>query len=161
MSLETRYASVFTVVAVVGLASVVVGQTANPQVGVWKANISKSAFASGPAVKSTTTKFETVSEGVKGTVDAEYPDGTTLHWMTTTKYDGKDTTILGENPYGDTAAMTRIGTDTVRTVYKKGGKVTATQDSVVSADGKTRTVTSKGTSALGQPVDSVLFYEKQ
>jgi len=40
-------------------------------------------------------------------------------------------------------------------------KVTTTQTSVVSADGKTRTVTSKGINAQGQTIDSVLFYDKQ
>jgi len=161
MSRHIRHASLFVVVAVVGVVSAVAGQGSNPQVGVWKANILRSTFALGPTVKSTTTTFEEVAEGVKGTVDAAYPDGTTVHWVTTTQYDGSDTMILGHSPYGETAAMTRIGADTVKTVYKQGGRVTATQTSVVSADGKTRTVTSKGTSAQGQPVESVLFYEKQ
>ncbi len=81
--------------------------------------------------------------------------------MTTTKYDGKETPIVGNSPYGDAAAMTRVDANTVTTVYKKGVKVTTTQTSVVSADGKTRTVTSKGINAQGQTIDSVLFYDKQ
>ena len=47
--------------------------------------------------------------------------------MTTTKYDGKETPIVGNSPYGDAAAMTRVDANTVKTVYKKGVKVTTTQ----------------------------------
>ena len=36
-----------------------------------------------------------------------------------------------------------------------------TQTAVMSSDGKTRTVTTKGTNALGQTFDNVNFYEKQ
>jgi hypothetical protein len=161
MSRHVRRASLCVVVAIVAVVNAVAGQANNPQIGVWKANIARSTFASGPAVKSTTTTFEVVAEGVKGTVDAAYPDGTTMHWGTITQYGGSETRILGKSPHGETAAMTRIGADTVKTVYKQGGKVTVTQTSVVSADGKTRTVTSTGTSAQGQPIESVLFYEKQ
>jgi len=44
---------------------------------------------------------------------------------------------------------------------EKGGTVTAAQTSVVSSDGKTRTVTTTGTNAKGQPVSSVVVYDKQ
>ena len=36
-----------------------------------------------------------------------------------------------------------------------------TQTIVVSADGKTRTTTTKGVDAKGQKLESVSFYEKQ
>ena len=57
--------------------------------------------------------------------------------------------------------MERVDAHTFRFTSKMGEKVTATQTIVVSADGKTRTNTTKGTDAKGQPVDSVAFYEKQ
>jgi len=44
---------------------------------------------------------------------------------------------------------------------KQAGKVTVTQTIVVSADGKTRTTTTKGVDAAGKPVDSVSLYERQ
>ena len=36
-----------------------------------------------------------------------------------------------------------------------------TQTSTVSSDGKTRTVTTKGVNAKGQPVNNVAVYERQ
>ena len=48
---------------------------------------------------------------------------------------------------------------TVATV--KSGKGVVTSKAVVSKDGKTRTLTSKGTNAEGKPVSTVAVYEKQ
>jgi len=58
-------------------------------------------------------------------------------------------------------ARTRVDANTYRLVYKKDGKVTTTQTTVVSSDGKTRTTTSTGTSAKGNAVNSVVVYDKQ
>ena len=46
-------------------------------------------------------------------------------------------------------------------VGKKGGKVTITQRNALSADGKSRTVTTTGTDAQGQKVSNVAVFEKQ
>jgi hypothetical protein len=44
---------------------------------------------------------------------------------------------------------------------KKGGKVTGTFRGVVSPDGKTLTITTKGTDAQGRPENNVVVYDKQ
>jgi hypothetical protein len=49
----------------------------------------------------------------------------------------------------------------VKTVNKKAGKVTTSQTSQVSADGKTRTVTTTGVNAAGKTVNNVAVYDKQ
>src|ERR1700730_8758206 len=144
------------VVQIVGFA-----QSNNPQVGTWKANIAKSKFTAGPALKSGTTKIEAAGAGVKYTVDNVSADGSKNHWEFTANYDGKDTPVTGNSPYGDVVALTRVDANTTRMVNKKDGKVTATITSVVSSDGKTRTVTIKGTNVMGQAVDGVTVYERQ
>ena len=73
----------------------------------------------------------------------------------------KDVPVIGNSPTGDTVALTRVDANTTRTVYKKNGKVTVIQTSVVSSDGKTRTVTTKGTNPMGQTVDNVSVYDRQ
>jgi hypothetical protein len=133
----------------------------NPQIGFWKMNIAKSKFSSGTGFKSATSRIEPVTGGVKHTVDSVYADGTSRRYEYTTSYDGKDVAVVGNSPYGDTTALTRIDKNTTRTVYKNKGQVTVTQISVVSSDGKTRTVTSKGTNPAGQAVDNLSFYERQ
>ena len=83
------------------------------------------------------------------------------HWVFTANYDGKDSPITGNGPYGDSVAITRVDANTTRSVYTLKGVVMVTQTAVVSSDGKTRTVTAKGKNVLGQAVDNVNVYDKQ
>lgn len=154
-----RKAVLLAVACVVVLYGMAFAQAANPAIGTWKLNAAKSKYTAGVAAKSATTKIEAAGAGVKVTVDAVGADGTTRHWTFTTNYDGKDSPITGNSQYGDTAAVTRDG-NTTKSTYKSAGKVTTTQTSVVSADGKMRTVTSKGTDAKGGAVDSVVIYDR-
>ena len=133
----------------------------DPHVGVWTLNVAKSKYSPGPAPKSATTKIEAVGDGTRFVVDQVMADGTTRHWESTANYDGKDVPVIGNNPNSDTTSRKRINATTVETVSKKAGKVTVTQRSVVSADGKTRTVTTTGVDASGKQVNSVAVYEKQ
>lgn len=153
--------AVVVVASVAVLAGTALAQSSNPLVGTWKLNIAKSKYNAGTAPKSSTTTIEAAGAGVKFTVDSVTADGTVRHWTYTTNIDGKDSPIVGNAAQGDAAAVTRVDANTTRTAYKKGGKVTVTQTSVVSADGKTRTNTSKGKDALGQLTDSVQVYDKQ
>jgi hypothetical protein len=151
-------------VACLGVSAFLTGAAfaqSDPQVGVWKLNLAKSKYSPGPAPKSGTSRIEAAGEGAKVSVDQELADGRKRHWEFTANYDGKDSPVTGDNPDADTVARTRINPTTVQTVSKKGGKVTTTQTSVVSSDGKTRTVTTKGVNAGGQQVHNVAVYERQ
>ena len=135
-----------------------VAQSKDPLVGTWKLNVAKST---GLTYKSGTSRIEPAGAGVKFTVDLVGADGTVNKWAFTANYDGKDNPVSGKSPYGDTVALERVDANTTRIISKLAGKVVTTQTIVVSADGKTRTTTTKGTDAKGQKVDSVSFYEKQ
>ena len=162
MRLSSRH--VVPSVACLGVFALLTGAAfaqSDPQVGVWKLNIAKSKYSPGPAPKSGSTRIEAAGAGAKVTVDQEIADGTKRHWTFTANYDGKDSPVTGNNPDADTVARTRIDASTVQTVSKKAGKVTTTQTSAVSSDGKTRTVTTKGVNASGQQVNNVAVYERQ
>jgi hypothetical protein len=150
---------VFASAILVGLVSVTaLAQSKDPLVGTWKLNAAKST---GLSYKSGTSKIEAAGAGVKFTVDLVGTDGTVNKWTFTANYDGKDNPVTGKSPYGDTVAVERVDANTTRLTSKLGGKVLTTQTVVVSADGKTRTTTTKGTDAKGQKIESVSFYEKQ
>jgi hypothetical protein len=156
--------SVASLVACLGFAALLIGSAlaqSDSQVGLWRLNVAKSKYSPGPAPKSATTRIEAVGAGTKLTVDQVMADGTKRHWEFTANYDGKDSPVTGNNPDVDMVARTRIDANTVQTVSKKGGRVTTTQTSAVSSDGKTRTVTTKGVNASGQQVNNVAVYEKQ
>lgn len=146
---------------VAGLASATsLAQTADPMLGTWKLNVAKSKTT----YKSGTTVIEAAGDAVKVTADLAAPDGTAYHWTWTAKYDGKDNPVTGTTPYGTAglvASLTKVDAHTAKVVGKKDGKVIMNQTITVSADGKTRTVATKGTDAKGQPVDTVSHYDKQ
>ena len=149
----------WTAAVFVGLVSATaLAQTTDPLVGTWKLNAAKSK---GTTFKGGTTIVEAAGAGVKFTVDLMGADGSTAKWSFTANYDGKDNPVTGNSPYGDTVALTRVDARTIRIASKQGGKPTVTQTIVVSSDGKTRTTTTKGTSAKGEPVEAMSFYEKQ
>src|SRR3954453_1735859 len=134
-----RLLGIAVLVCVAGATAL--AQASDPLVGTWKLNPEKSK---GP-YKSGTSVFEADGDGVKGTVDLAAADGTAYHWTFAAKYDGKDNPVTGNNPFGDSIALTRVDTHTTQSIVKQGGKQVATQTTTVSADGKTRMTTTKGT----------------
>jgi hypothetical protein len=156
--------SLVSAVVCLGVSVVLAGPAlaqSDSQVGVWKLNVAKSTYSPGPKPTNATTTIEAAGSGTKVSVDQTLPDGTKRQYSFTSNYDGKDVPVVGNNPDSDTVARTRINARTVRTVGKKDGKVTGTQTSTVSSDGKTRTVTTKGVNGKGQPVNNVAVYERQ
>ena len=139
------------------VGAVALAQSTSPLVGTWKLNVAKSKAP----FKSGTSVIEAVGEGIKFTVDLVANDGTKSHWGFTGNFDGKDIPVTGESMYGDTVSLTRVNERTIQINGKFKGKPTTTHTITVSADGKTRTSTAKGTDKSGKPIDAVSFYEKQ
>jgi hypothetical protein len=145
--------ALFFVVARVGFASVDV------QMGTWKLNEAKSKFAPGSA-KNKTVVYETAGDGVKVTVDGTDRAGNSTHNEWTGKFDGKDYPVTGD-PDSDTRSYKMVNDHTLELTNKKAGQVTLTGRIVVSADGKTRTVTTTATDAQGKKVKNTAVYDKQ
>ena len=158
---QTYLRSAVTVALVGVLASTALAQSGNPNIGTWKANIAKSTFTPATATTSSSTKIEAAGAGIKATIDSVPATGAARHWTFTANYDGKDSPITGNSQYGDSVALTRVDANTTRSVYKKGGTVMATQTTVVSGDGKTRTVTTTGKNVLGQALNTVQLFDRQ
>jgi hypothetical protein len=132
----------------------------DPAVGTWKLNVAKSRYKPGPAPKTATITFEASGAGIKRTGESVAADGQVASFSYTAQYDGKDYPVTG-NPNADTISIKRIDAYTTESTLKKGGKVTTTARRVVSKDGKTLTLTIKGTNAQGQPTDNVAVYDRQ
>jgi hypothetical protein len=127
--------------------------------GTWKLNEAKSKLAPG-APKNTTVTYEVAGDDVKVTVDGTESDGKPTHNEWTGKFDGKDYPVTGD-PSSDARSYKKIDDHTLELAVKKGGKVTTSGRVVLSADGKTRTVTTSGTDAKGNKVSSTAVYDKQ
>jgi hypothetical protein len=127
--------------------------------GTWKLNEAKSKFAPG-AQKNHTVVYEAAGDDVKVTVDGTSSDGKPAHNEWTGKFDGKDYPVTGD-PNSDTRSYKKIDDHTLELTAKKDGKVTLTGRIVVSADGKSRTVSLSGTDSKGKKVKSTAVYDKQ
>ena len=131
----------------------------NPHMGTWKLNEAKSKFSPG-SPKNHTVVYEAAGDSVKVTVDGVDGDGNATHNEWTGKFDGKDYPVTGD-PTSDTRAYRRINARTLTFNAKKGGKVTLTGRVVVSANGRTRTVTTSGTNSKGKRVRNTAVFDKQ
>ena len=132
---------------------------ASPNMGTWKLNEAKSRFPPG-ASKNTTVVYEAAGDSVKVTVDGVDGDSKPTHNEWTGKFDGKDYPLTGD-PTSDTRGYKKVDDRTTELTNKKDGKVTVTGRIVVSADGKSRTVTVSGTDAKGKKWKSTAVYDKQ
>ena len=156
--MRTRFA-----LALLALIAASVGlKTADdPMLGSWKLNPAKSKFGSGPAIQAETNQVEPYGgNGIKLTAQITRPDGTKVTESYAGTFDGKEFSVGGD-PNVDAAYLKRIDAHTMERVNKKAGRPTTTMKYVVSKDGKTKTVTIRGTTAQGQPVNTVLVFEKQ
>jgi len=147
---------------VLTLAMLFVGLTlcfASPTLGTWKLNEAKSKIPAG-APKNLTVVYEAKGDSIKCTIDGVDGQGKPTHTEWTGKFDGKDYPVTGD-PNSDTRAIKQVDDHTAELTVKKGGKVTITGKAVVSADGKTRTVTLSGTDAAGKHIEITAVYDKQ
>ena len=132
---------------------------ASPQMGTWKLNEAKSKFPP-KSSKNTTVVYEAAGDSVKVTVDGVDSNGKPAHNEWTGKFDGKDYPLTGD-PSADTRAYKKVSDNKLELTNKKDGRVTASGTIVVSADGKTRTVTVSATDAAGKKVRDTAVYDKQ
>jgi hypothetical protein len=92
-------------------------------------------------------------------VDVTPATGAAVHWEVSGGA-GKELPVVGNNANADHYVFKRIDATTLEAQYMKEGKPTIKQTAVVSADGKTLTVTGTGTNAQGQTVNNVAVYDK-
>ena len=130
----------------------------NLHMGTWKLNEAKSKIPAGSA-KNHTVVYEAVGDQIKVTVDGTDGDGTAIHNEWTGKFDGKDYDLVGD-PTADKRSYRRIGARTLVLTGKKAGKVTVSGRIVVTANGKSRTVTTTGTDAKGKRFKNIAVYDK-
>jgi hypothetical protein len=132
---------------------------ADPQMGTWRLNQAKSKITPG-TLKFNTVTFKSMFGKVKVTGDGIDADGKPVHSEWTGNFDGKDYPVTGD-PISDTRSYTKVDDRTLNLTVKKGGKTIDTGRIVVSADGKSRTVTVSGTTPKGKKFKNVVVYDKQ
>lgn len=141
------------------LAGFVLCLAADMNLGTWKLNESRSKMAPG-AVKNDTVVYAAEGDNVKITVHGVGGDGKPIQSEWAGKYDGKDYPVTGD-PTSDARSYKKVDDRTLDFAVKKGGKTIVTGRVAVSADGKSRTVTTTATDSSGKKVTSTASYDKQ
>jgi hypothetical protein len=131
----------------------------DPNMGTWKLNETKSKLAPG-APKNHTVVYETAGDSVKVTVDGTDKDGKSTHNEWTGKFDGKDYAVTGD-PTSDMRSYQKVNDRVLKMTVKKDGKATVTGRIIVSADGKSRMVSTSEAGAKSNAPRNRAVYDKQ
>lgn len=131
----------------------------SPHMGTWNLNEAKSKFPPG-APKNTKVVYEAAGNDIKVTVDGVDGAGAATHNEWTGRFNGKCYTVTGD-PTADQRCYKTVNARKLLLTNKTGGKVTVTGTIIVSANGKSRTVTTNGTDANGKRMRTVAVYDKE
>jgi hypothetical protein len=132
----------------------------SPWLGMWKLNLAKSSYLAGQAPKSSTFNFQGVGANLTNTVETITAAGTPIKTLNMHVYDGQPHPLTG-SPDVDARSYIRVDGNTVISASTKAGKLVQVANLVLSPDGKTLTVTTRGVDAAGQAVNTVAVYDKQ
>ena len=132
------------------------------RIGTWELNLSKSTFSPGPAPMRQTLTFQAAGpqwiallQGIDATGRPINPDMNNLM----ISFDGREHSTPTSDY--DTTAWKRVNETTYEVIRKKDGKVVLTSTNVLSKDGRTMTITTKGHDAAGRAIYNVRVYDRQ
>jgi hypothetical protein len=131
---------------------------ANPHMGTWKLNETKSKLVQGMG-KNTTVTYAEQKDKIKVTVDGVDKDGKPTHSVWVGKFDGKAYPVKGNLP-ADAVAYKVVNDRTNDIIAMKDGKMIWNGRISVASDGKSRTVTINGTDAQGKKFKGKAVYDK-
>jgi hypothetical protein len=126
--------------------------------GTWKLNEAKSDIENGTA-KNRMVVYSAVGDHFKIVVDGTDTDGQPSRSEWVGKFDGRGYRVTGDRA-SDLRSYTLVNSRTMDFTAKHFGTVTVTGHIVVSADGKTRTVTTHRVDVNGKRFRSTAVYEK-
>jgi hypothetical protein len=127
--------------------------------GTWKLNEAKSKIPNG-AQKNTKVVYEAAGDNIKVTVDGVDAKGNPTHNEWVGKFDGKEYPATGDANY-DSRSYKKVNARTMAMTLKKGGTDVGSGKIVVSADGKSRTVSTTLKTTGGKKVSVTAVYDKE
>jgi hypothetical protein len=128
--------------------------------GVWTLNVDKSSYSPGPPPRSQTRTYEKVEEGIKATIVTVDAKGKSVTAGYTAKYDSLEYPLTGSAAV-DAIALKRVNATTAEATLTHARKLIGTARRVISEDGRTMTITFRGTDESGRAVANVSVYEKK
>ena len=139
---------------------VTVSAQTDPHTGTWVLNTAKSKYTPGPAPKEQSSVYSVTAQGVTVSTKGVSADGKPTSTDFSANFDGKDYPVKGNLDW-DATSVRRVDSHTLEFARKRAGKPVQTATSVVSKDGKTRTVTVTGVNAQGQKMTTLGIYDRK
>jgi hypothetical protein len=147
-------------VAVFGFSSLL--WAAEPIVGTWKINASKSKFAPVEGwVKEMTVTYGEVGDQLTYEAKGTLINGSSISEKGNRPLVGGVIKVQPPNAEGTVGFVTVIGPGDAYVTTLQNGKQTVVNHFVVSKDGKTLTVTVKGTDSKGKPAEALYLWDRQ
>jgi hypothetical protein len=128
--------------------------------GTWKLNLASSTYTVGTTPKRGALTFQQEGANLIDTTEGIDALGRPTKGVLQHIYDGQPHPTTGL-PDADASAYTRVNANTVIFTRLKTGKLVGIGTLVLSQDGRTITVTTRGVSSAGQPLNNIAVYEKQ
>jgi hypothetical protein len=131
-------------------------------VGTWELNLEKSTFDPGPPPRRQSLWYKAEGKGLTALLQGIDAAGKPISLDPSNlviNFDGRDHPTARVNY--DSSAWTRISSNKYVVNRKKAGKVVLTSTNVVSDDGRTMTITTKGIGEDGRPVNNLRVYDKR
>ena len=141
------------------LVAVAAAFAGDANMGSWKLNEAKSTIPAG-APKNNMVTYSAAGDSIKVVVDGTDANGKATHNEWTGKFDGKDYPLVGDAT-ADSRSYKKINDHTMTLINKKAGKTVLEGKIVISADGKSRTLTVSGADSMGMKGEYVTYYDKQ
>jgi hypothetical protein len=153
-----RRIRVFAVIVVALAAGSLLLAQANPFVGTWNLDVSKSKYIPGPPPQSQTRTWDAAGMVMVNSVSAA---GKTSSYGYTIKGDGKEYATMGAIPNtADKITSKKTNANAFEATFLKAGKHVETTTFEVSNGGKTLTIHAKGVNDAGE-FDNTTVWDKQ
>jgi hypothetical protein len=149
----------FLIAILLGAVSLSAGFQQDLVLGTWVLNVEKSSYDPGPSPRSQTRTYETVPEGIRATIVTVDAKGQSMTARYTADYDSLEHPLTGSTTV-DAIALKKIDARTAEATLTHARKVIGTARRVISPDGKTMTITFRGSGEDGRQVVNVAVYEK-
>jgi hypothetical protein len=131
---------------------------ADNSIGTWKLNEGRSKYNPRPPVAQSHTSVREAAD--RGVIVRDTDNGTPTNSSYTAKYDGKKYPVA--NAPWDTVAIKQVDANrfTSKTT-KAGGKYHSSNETTISKDGRTMTMTAKGKDQDGRAFNNTFVYDRQ
>ena len=133
---------------------------ADPVLGTWRLNLTKSHYNPGPAPRSQVRLYEAKDGGMSVTIKTVTDEGKSTTVRHPLNYDGKEYIVTGSSS-SNAIKVERVNEYTAEAILHHASKIIGTNRRTVSTDRKTLTIVYDGTDDRGRKVKNTAVYDRQ